>query len=94
VPPPACNCCCRCPAQTDDTILAQAAAARGIGITALSPLHLARSPDRGLLLGFGRLPNHKIPAAVDALCATLRPHASALVDGFGIPPAWLEVAMS
>jgi DNA-binding transcriptional MocR family regulator len=55
------------PGQTDDTILAQAAAARGIGITALSPLHLARSPDRGLLLGFGRLPNHKIPAAVDAL---------------------------
>ena len=30
------------PGQTDDTILAQAAADRGIGITALSPLHLAR----------------------------------------------------
>jgi hypothetical protein len=59
------------PGQTDDTILAQAAAARGIGITALSPLHLARSPDRGLLLGFGRLPNHKIPAAVDALWSVL-----------------------
>lgn len=59
------------PGQTDDTILAQAAAARGIGITALSPLHLARSPDRGLLLGFGRLPDHKIPAAVDALWSVL-----------------------
>jgi acyl-CoA oxidase len=35
-----------------------------------------------------------IPAAVDALCATLRPHARALVDGFGIPERWLEVAMS
>jgi acyl-CoA oxidase len=35
-----------------------------------------------------------IPAAVDALCATLRPHARALVDGFGIPQGWLAVAMS
>jgi GntR family transcriptional regulator / MocR family aminotransferase len=59
------------PGLTDDTALAQAAATRGIGITALSPLHLARSPDRGLLLGFGRLPNHKIPAAVDALWSVL-----------------------
>jgi hypothetical protein len=59
------------PGQTDDIILAQAAAARGIGITALSPLHLARSPDRGLLLGFGRLPGHKVPAAVDALWSVL-----------------------
>ena len=42
------------PGRTDNSVLAEAAAARGIGITALSPLHLARSPDRGLLLGFGR----------------------------------------
>jgi hypothetical protein len=40
-------------------------------VTALSPLHLARSPDRGLLLGFGRLPEHKIPLAVDALWSVL-----------------------
>jgi GntR family transcriptional regulator/MocR family aminotransferase len=59
------------PGQTDDTALAEAAAARGIGVTALSPLHLARSPDRGLLLGFGRLPEHKIPPAVDALWSVL-----------------------
>ena len=59
------------PDRSDDTILAEAAAARGIGITALSPLHLARSPDRGLLLGFGRLPDHKIPLAVDALWSVL-----------------------
>jgi GntR family transcriptional regulator / MocR family aminotransferase len=59
------------PGQTDDAALAQAAAARGVGITALSPLHLARSPDRGLLLGFGRLPEHKIPLAVDALWTVL-----------------------
>ena len=59
------------PGQTDDTRLAEAAAARGIGIMALSPLHLARSPERGLLLGFGRLPEHKIPPAVDALWTIL-----------------------
>lgn len=27
----------------------------------------ARSPERGLLLGFGRLPEHKFPLGVDAL---------------------------
>jgi len=59
------------PGQADDAALAQAAAASGVGITALSPLHLARSPDRGLLLGFGRLPEHKIPLAVDALWSVL-----------------------
>jgi GntR family transcriptional regulator / MocR family aminotransferase len=59
------------PGQTDDTALAQAAAACGVGVAALSPLHLARSPDPGLLLGVGRLPEHKIPLAVDALCSVL-----------------------
>jgi len=59
------------PAHADDIGLAEAAAARGIGISALSPLHLARSEDRGLLLGFGRLPEHKIPSAVDALWSVL-----------------------
>ena len=60
------------PGRTDDSVLADAAAARGIGIDALSPLHLARFPDRGLLLGFGRLPDHKIPSAVDALWTVLK----------------------
>ena len=59
------------PGQADDTTLAEAAAAAGIGIMALSPLHLARSPDRGLLLGFGRLQEHKIAPAVDALWSVL-----------------------
>jgi hypothetical protein len=75
------------PGQTDDTILAQAAAARGTGITALSPLHLARSPDRRLLLGFGRLPDHKIPAAVDALWSVLSQAGAA-----SIPAAARHVA--
>lgn len=59
------------PGRADDSALAEAAAARGIGITALSPLHLAQSPDRGLLLGFGRLTEHKIPLAFDALSTVL-----------------------
>jgi acyl-CoA oxidase len=30
-----------------------------------------------------------VTAAVNDLCARLRPHAQDLVDAFGIPPAWL-----
>ena len=37
--------------------------------------------------------SRSIPGAVDDLCAALRPHARALVDGFGIPASWLDVAM-
>jgi GntR family transcriptional regulator / MocR family aminotransferase len=59
------------PGGTDDLALAGAAAARGINITALSPLHLAPSRQRGLLAGFGRLPEHNIPAAVGALASLL-----------------------
>jgi GntR family transcriptional regulator / MocR family aminotransferase len=69
------------PGQTDDTALVDAAAARGIGIDALSPLHLARFPDRGLLLGFGRLPDHKIPSAVDALWTVLKETGTAPSPG-------------
>jgi GntR family transcriptional regulator / MocR family aminotransferase len=66
--------------QTDDTSLAEAAAAHGIGIGALSPLHLTRSADRGLLLGFGRLPEHKILPAVDALWTVLNETGAARRD--------------
>jgi hypothetical protein len=34
-------------------------------------MHLAPSPDQGLLLGFGRLAEHHIPGAVRALAAVL-----------------------
>ncbi len=61
----------RLPDQADDVGLAQAAAASDVGVTALSPLHLIPSPDRGLLLGFGRLPEHRIPGAVQALSLVL-----------------------
>jgi acyl-CoA oxidase len=53
--------------------------------------------ERAWFIEHGRISSataRTIPAAVDALCATLRPHARALVDGFGIPEGWLEVAMS
>jgi acyl-CoA oxidase len=53
--------------------------------------------ERAWFIEHGRISSataRTIPAAVDALCATLRPHARALVDGFGIPQGWLAVAMS
>jgi GntR family transcriptional regulator / MocR family aminotransferase len=59
------------PDGADDVGLAAAAAASGVGVGALSPSHLARSDARGLLLGFGRLPEHKIAPAVDALWQVL-----------------------
>jgi GntR family transcriptional regulator/MocR family aminotransferase len=55
----------------DDVALAQAAAAHGINISPLTPLHLAPSSERGLLVGFGRLSEHKIPAAASALASVL-----------------------
>jgi GntR family transcriptional regulator / MocR family aminotransferase len=59
------------PSDTDDIALAGAAAAQGINIAPLTPLHLAPSQHRGLLAGFGRLPEHNIPAAVAALASVL-----------------------
>ena len=59
------------PSGTDDIALAEAAAAQGINISPLTPLHLAPSRHRGLLVGFGRLPEHNIPAAAGALASVL-----------------------
>ncbi len=55
------------PGDADDSAITDTAARRGIRITPLSPLHLAASPERGLLLGFGRLPEHRVHGAVRAL---------------------------
>lgn len=62
------------PDSVDDSGLAAAAAERGIGVSALSPLYLdaAQAAGRGLLLGFGRLPEHKVDAAVRELRAVAR----------------------
>jgi GntR family transcriptional regulator/MocR family aminotransferase len=56
----------------DDAAIAVAAAERGIRVRALSPLHLEPSPERGLLLGYGRLVEERTDEAVDALAAVLR----------------------
>jgi GntR family transcriptional regulator/MocR family aminotransferase len=55
----------------DDAAVAVAAAERGIRVRALSPLHLEPSPERGLLLGYGRLVEERTDEAVDALAAVL-----------------------
>jgi GntR family transcriptional regulator/MocR family aminotransferase len=59
------------PGDADDAAVAEAAARHRIRLTPLSPMHLAASPERGLLLGFGRLPEHRVPGAVRALRAVL-----------------------
>jgi hypothetical protein len=46
-------------------------ASSGIGLSALSPLHLTADSQRGLLLRYGRLPEPSIPAAVAALSKIL-----------------------
>ena len=48
--------------------------------------------ERGWYLEHGRISparSKQVTAAVNDLCAQLRPHAQSLVDAFGIPQAWL-----
>ncbi|HET8614141.1 MAG TPA: acyl-CoA dehydrogenase [Actinomycetales bacterium] len=48
--------------------------------------------ERGWFLEHGRMSTRtarSLPGHLDQLCAALRPHASALVDAFGIPEEWL-----
>jgi GntR family transcriptional regulator / MocR family aminotransferase len=59
------------PDQADDVAIADAAASRGTGVRALSPLHLTPSRERRLLLGYGRLPESRIEAAVGALSSVI-----------------------
>ncbi len=59
------------PEEADDIALAAAAASHGIGVQPLSPLHLTPSPQRGLMLGYGRLPETRVDEAADALAALL-----------------------
>jgi GntR family transcriptional regulator/MocR family aminotransferase len=55
----------------DDVEVAGAARSRGISVSPLSLLHLAAGPDRGLLLGYGRLHESSIATAVEALSAVI-----------------------
>jgi GntR family transcriptional regulator/MocR family aminotransferase len=61
----------RLPDHIDDAAVASTAASKGIAVQPLSALHMAPSPERGLLLGYGRLSESRIPRAVDALAAVL-----------------------
>jgi len=66
------------PGHVDDLKLVEAASSSRIHIAALSPLHLTPRPDRGLLLGYGRLPEPSIDQAVEALTIALAPTLAAL----------------
>src|SRR5947209_4524154 len=44
----------------------------GCSRAALSPLHLTPGPERGLLVGYGRLPEPSIESAVAALAGAVR----------------------
>lgn len=59
------------PDRVDDVAIADAAATRGIGVRAPSPLHLTPSHERGLLLGYGRLSESRIEDAVGALSSVI-----------------------
>ena len=60
------------PDDRDDIAIAAEAATQGIGVKALSPLQLTPSHQRGLVLGYGRLPEAKINEATHALAALLK----------------------
>ena len=59
------------PDLVDDVAIADTAASRGVGVRALSPLHLTASPERGLLLGYGRLSESRIGDAVGVLSSVI-----------------------
>jgi len=63
----------RLPDHVHDLELVATASARGVNISALSPMHLNSPPDHGLLLGYGRLPEPSIDKAVEELAIAVAP---------------------
>ncbi len=61
----------RLPDEVDDIALATAAAARGIGVRPLAPMSPVGGPERGLLLGYGRLAADRIDDGDEALASIL-----------------------
>lgn len=59
------------PTGLDDVEIAHFAARRGVGVQAISTFHVDTTQERGLILGFGRLPEEKIDRAVDELVAAI-----------------------
>ncbi|GAA5165816.1 acyl-CoA dehydrogenase [Pseudonocardia eucalypti] len=65
-------------------------------VRALHVLALVEA-DRAWYLEHGRLTatqSKQVLGMVNQLCAQLRPHARTLVDGFGIPEAWLDAPIA
>ena len=62
----------RLPDSVDDIAVARAAEARGVRVEALSPMSLVAAPERGLVLGYSRLPAERIDDAVVGLGGILR----------------------
>jgi GntR family transcriptional regulator/MocR family aminotransferase len=62
----------RLPESVDDVAVARAAAEHGIRVEPLSPMSLVGGPDRGLVLGYSRLPGERMDAAVARLAEILR----------------------
>jgi GntR family transcriptional regulator/MocR family aminotransferase len=62
----------RLPDGVDDIAVARSAEARGVRIEALSPMSLVAAPERGLVLGYSRLPAERIDDAVEGLAEILR----------------------
>jgi GntR family transcriptional regulator / MocR family aminotransferase len=62
----------RLPDSVDDIAVARAAEARGVRVEALSPMSLVAAPERGLVLGYSRLPAERIDEAVVGLAGILR----------------------
>ncbi|MPZ93809.1 MAG: aminotransferase class I/II-fold pyridoxal phosphate-dependent enzyme [Propionibacteriales bacterium] len=65
----------RLPDGVDDDEVAREAGRHGIGVRALSPMLLASGPERGLVLGYGRLRPDSIYKAVAALARIVKPAA-------------------
>lgn len=75
-----------CEAQSDPT--ARALMRQVCDLYALSVIEA----DKGWFLEHGRISASRakaVTAEVNRLCASLRPHARALVDAFGIPESWI-----
>ena len=62
----------RLPDAVDDIAVARTAEARGVRVEALSPMSLVAAPERGLVLGYSRLPAERIDEAVEGLVEILR----------------------
>jgi GntR family transcriptional regulator/MocR family aminotransferase len=62
----------RLPDDVDDVAVVRTAAERGVRVDALTPMSLVGAHERGLVLGYSRLPAERMPEAVALLADVLR----------------------